>query len=515
MPGITELASIVKFGAGRAASTIPTCPMTRVACRLAALTAALALASCSIPPKPDLPALRDEAPLAGVDVARNGAWPGAEWWKRYQDDQLDALERKALAKAPSLDEARKRFGTALSAIEIARAAGGASVQAGAQVQRQRMSDHGLIPAQFLGFNWYNQGDLSLQFQYDFDFWGKTRAAVAAAVDEARAAEAERSAATLLLTTAVADTYFAWQSDQAHRALARETVVALERSRALAEKRVARGIDPPDALHQADSRLAAAREAETAYAGAAPIRLTALAALLGIAPAELPALAAKPLPRIAVALPDDVGLDLLARRPDVAANRWRVEAAMRRVDQARAQYYPDISLGAMAGLSSIDLDKLGDAGSRVFGFGPAIHLPLFALGRLDAQYGATQAQLAAAAAAYDASVVDAARDVATQALNLKQIGARRSEREHQIEAARQLELSAEARVRRGVADDRSRLAARAEILQQQDAAVALDASAVSAEIALTKALGGGYRVDRAADAATGAPTLPTESPTHSE
>src|SRR5690606_39068978 len=119
-------------------------------------------------------------------------------------------------------------------------------------------------------------------------------------------------------------------------------------------------------------------------------------------------------------------------------------------------------GAMAGLSSIDLDKLGNAGSRVLGFGPAIHLPLFALDRLDAQYGATRAQLAAAAAAYDASVVDAARDVATQALNLKQIGARRAERERQIEAARQLERNADARVRRGVADDRSRLAARTEI-----------------------------------------------------
>jgi multidrug efflux system outer membrane protein len=485
--------------------------MNRVAARLAALTAALALASCSIPPKPDAPKLRDEAPLAGVDVAHGGPWPDAQWWKRYRDDQLDLLEGKALDAAPTLDEARKRFGTALRSIDVARAAGGASVQANAQVQRLRMSENGLIPSQFLGFTWYNQGDLSLQFQYDFDFWGKTRAAVAAAVDEARAAEAERSAAALMLTTAVADTYFGWQADQSRLALARDAVAALERVRALTEKRVARGIDSPDLVHQADANLAAARELEAAYAGSAPIRLAALAALLGVAPAQLPTLAAKPLPSADTRLPDDVGLDLLARRPDIAANRWRVEAAMRRVEQARAEFYPDISLGAMVGLSSIDLDKLSNASSRTFGFGPALHLPLFALSRLNAQYGASQAQLQAAAAAYDGSVVDAARDVATQALNLRQIGARRSARERQIQANLDLQRTAEARVRHGLADDRSVLTVQAELLQQRDAAATLAADAISAEIALTKALGGGYHLDVASHiSATGA-DAPAASP----
>lgn len=488
--------------------------MNRVAYRLAAMTGALALASCSIPPKPDLPPLRTEAPLAGLAIAHDARWPAAEWWKRYDDAQLDALMQQALSRSPTLEQARRRFDTALSAVEIARAAGGASVIASGQVQRQRMSDNGLIPAAFLGFNWYNQGDLSLQFRYDFDFWGKTRSAVAAAVDDSRAAEAERSAAALMLASAIADSYFAWQADQAHLALARDTVAAIERSRSIGAKRVERGIDPPDFLHRADAQLAAAREAEAAHAGAAPIRLAALAALLGVSPSQLPPLVARPLPKTDAALPDNVGLDLLARRPDIAANRWRVEAAMRRVDQARAQYYPDISLGALAGLSSIDLDKLGQAGSRVFGFGPAIHLPLFALGQLDAQYGASQAQLAAAAAAYDASVVDAARDVAMQALNLKQIEARRRERANQLDAAIRLEGTADARERRGVVDARAALAARAETLQQRDAALSLDASAVAAEVALIKALGGGYRMNEPArESAHGADAK--ASPTHSE
>ncbi|WP_395681031.1 efflux transporter outer membrane subunit [Dokdonella sp.] len=454
----------------------------------------VALAACSIPPKPDRPALRDEAPLAGVSVPDNGTWPDAQWWKRYADPQLDRLVEQALAGAPTLDEAHKRLTVALSAVEIARAQGGLSSQANGQVQRQRLSENGLIPPRFLGFTWYNQGDLSLQFQYDFDFWGKTRAAVAAAVDEARAAQAERSAASLMLTSAIADTYFGWQSDQAHLALAGDSIVVLQRYRALSVKRVDRGIDQPDLVHQADARLAGAREMQAGYAGAAKIRLAALAGLLGVAPADLPKLEARPLPAVDAALPGSVGLDLLARRPDIAASRWRVEAAMRRVDQARAQFYPDISLGAMVGLQSVDLDKLLTAGSRMGGIGPAVHLPIFGRGQLKANYAVSQAQLDAAASQYDATVVDAARDVATQALSLAQIDARRRERQGQIGAIRALEGSAAARVRQGVADDRSVLAAQAQVIEQRDAAITLDAQAISTQIALTKALGGGYHVD---------------------
>lgn len=471
--------------------------MTPIARRLLYAFAPVLLASCAIPPKPERPPLRAEAPLAGIATDASGAWPDPQWWKDYGDAQLTALEERALAGAPSLEEARRRFGTALRAIDVAGADAGLSSRANAQVQRQRLSEHGLIPPQFLGFTWYNQGDLSLQFEYDFDFWGRTRAAVAAAVDESRAAEAERSATALMLTTAIADTYFGWQADQARLALARASAEALERVRLLAEKRVERGIDPPDPEHQAGAELAAARELAAACEGAARIRHAALAALLGLAPADLPPLEPHALPEPDARLPDDVGIDLLARRPDVAASRWRVEAAMRRVDQARAGFYPDIRLGALVGLQSIDLDQLLDAGSRMGAIGPALHLPLFARGQLEAAYGMSQAQLQAAAASYDTLVVDAAREVAMRALELEQLAARRTERARQLDAMRSLEQAAQARARRGLGDDRSVLAARARVLAQRDALVQLQVQAISNGIALTKALGGGYRMAAAA------------------
>jgi multidrug efflux system outer membrane protein len=146
-----------------------------------------------------------------------------------------------------------------------------------------------------------------------------------------------------------------------------------------------------------------------------------------------------------------------------------------------------------------MDQFLTSGSRVMNVSPALHLPIFAGGRLQARFGASKAQLDAAVAQYDSAVVSAARDTATQALNLQQIDARRDERAAQVTATQALQDAAAARARRGLTDDRSVHAAQAQLLQQRDAATTLDAQAISADIALTKALGGGYRFEPPAQA----------------
>ncbi|MHB8446472.1 MAG: TolC family protein, partial [Rudaea sp.] len=229
-------------------------------------------------------------------------------------------------------------------------------------------------------------------------------------------------------------------------------------------------------------------------------------LLGVAPADLPKLTAQSLPPATAALPADAGLDLVARRADVAASRWRVEAALKDVDVARAAFYPDLSLSAMAGLSSIDLGKLLAPGSAVFAAGPALHLPIFEGGRLRARFGVSQAALAAAVADYRAAVVDAAREVSTQALKLRLIQERRQQSAAQLAAKAQLLASATARMRQGLSDAIPALDAGETLDRQRDASVQLDAAALSAEIALTRALGGGYGAEATSSlSSSGAPS----------
>jgi multidrug efflux system outer membrane protein len=453
----------------------------------------LMLAGCaSAPARLGSPTLRDDVPLAGLQAPARPGWPAAQWWRQYDDPQLDDLIDRAMQQSPDLALAQSRVRNAEQSARLAAAQLGLSINGSAQVSRQRMSDHGLIPSKFLGFSWYNQADLGVQLEYDFDWWGKKRATVEAALDQAHAAEAQRSAAALAIQYAVADTYFGWQADQARLQLADQLLATQQQLSHIAELRVRQGVDLPDEAQKASAQLAAVREMRAALDGSAKIRRAALASLLGVAPAQLPELQAQPLPTIKRGIPADAGLDLIARRPDIAASRWQVEAALKQTDTARAEFFPDVSIKAMVGLSSIDMGKLLTAGSRTFALTPALHLPIFSGGTLEANYGVSKAQLDGAVAQYDSSVLTAAREVATQALSAEQIAARQREQQAQIDADRQLLASAQARARQGVRDARETLAAQAQLLQQRDAATQLQAQALSTDLSLIKALGGGYQ-----------------------
>ena len=458
---------------------------------VATLIALFCVGCAGLPSKQKAVQLPGAAPLDGLDIAGGGDWPAKEWWKRYQDPTLDRLIELGLASSPTLATAHARYDSARQSVRIAGAESGVRVDASADAQRQRLSENGMFPPRLLGFTWYNQFDLGLQASYTFDWWGKQRDAIEAAMDQAHAAQADRSAAALMLASSIADTYFGWQADQGRIALARERADVVEQEGAIAGARVRADLDPGEDTDRSELALAAAREQIAALEGSATLRVVALAALVGRSIAELPALQAKPLPALSGNLPDDVKIDLISRRADITASRWRVEAAEKNRDSARAEFFPDVTINALLGLSSINAGKLLEYGSRVPQAAAAVHLPIFDAGRLKARYGATQAAIDTAVASYQDTVVSAARDVATQASTRAQIAAQRTQRVIEVDAARRLQRSAAARVTQGITDARTELTAAESWIEQRDALLQLDAAALSADIALQRALGGGY------------------------
>ncbi len=445
-----------------------------------------------IPPKAAPPALRASAPLTLEPADAAGSWPDQEWWRRYQDPDLTLLIERALSRSPGVEGAEARFASAQAAVRSAAALLGVQVSADGDISTQRLSDTGLIPPQFLGYHWYDQTDLGLNVRYSFDWWGKQRAQIEAALDGAHAAIAERSSAALVLSTSVAQTYFAWQSDLARLALAQARLENLQRQRTLAAARVSANIARVDETLQADSGVTQAEEQVSTLAHSAQLRLVALAALLAVAPADLPALHPRPLPALQAQLPAGAGLDLMARRPDIVASRWRLEAAVRGVQVARAGYLPDVSLQALAGFSSIHPPQLFDLGSAVPEIGAAIHLPLFDSGRLRGAYQGSTAQLRAAIATYDDTVVSAAREVGTQALTRADLLARRPQRARAVELAAELQRTALARAGAGLSDGRPPLTTGAQWIETQDQLLQLDAAGLQTDLDLIRALGGGYR-----------------------
>ncbi len=462
--------------------------------RLAALlTLPLIISACStwLPATHTSPAISSVAPIPADLNAAVANWPTGNWWQKYQDSTLDQLMVQSLVGAPSIANAEARFNNARESVRMTAAASGLRIDAQADVSRQRLSDNGLFPPQILGFNWYNTADLGIKASYSFDWWHKRAAATEAAVNNARAAQAERSAAALALSAAIADSYFGWQADQAQLVLLDEQLQLLSHRQQITASRIKAQVESADAAYLLDNELAALRANRIALESSAQLRRVVIAALLGTSSEQLPAFTARQLPAINAQLPDNVRVDLLARRPDIVASRWRIEASQQQLRAARAEFMPDISINALAGLSSIDLGKLLNAGSAVPSLGAAIHLPLFDSGLLKAQYGARAAQLDASVASYNDTVISAAREVATHAITLQQLGAQREQRLVQLKSAEQLLSSAQSRNQQGLTDLRPVLGNQQQVQQQRAALTSLDAAAVSADINLQLALGGGY------------------------
>jgi len=488
---------------------------SRGACVLCVL---LALAACSAPQRrPPSVALRESAPLAGLPTDQHG-WPAAQWWKEFHDAQLDALMDLASAHAPQLDVAQARYRSAVAGASIARAEARPQLNGIASASRAHIvagnpkaAPSGAPSA--AGAQSGAQGGFMLpsyvtsiagigDFSYDFDWWGKHRAAIESALDKQHAALAERSAAAASIESAVASTYFDWLSIRLRLAQAAQTTDVNAALLRIAQARVQRGIDPPQTVEAARQQLAGARAATAQLEGAAQGDRAALAASCGVALAELPPLTVLPLPTLDTALPEDARVALLARRPDIVASRWMVESSARDIDQARSAFFPDISISALAGFLRSYPTPGRDSTLRFGSAGLMATLPLYDGGRRSAQFDATQAALDEAIAQYNATVMDAAQDVSRQTVALGALAAQRVQKRVEVAAAESAYAQANARARRGVDDPRQTLAAQAQLIAQHDAALQLDAQTLGTDIALIHALGGGYRSAIDAQAAPG-------------
>lgn len=485
---------------------------------LTASVAAFGLGGCASAPEDS--ARRQVRPATALDwpadlrPALRDAWPSEAWWRAYDDAQLDALVDAALRDNPGLEVAGARVSSAQAALAVARAGAGLAVDLNAGAVRTLYSANGLFPPP-IGGNAFTDLNAQVNVRQEIDVWGRTHALIAAALDEQAAREADHAQVRQAVAVAVVQAYFEWQADQAVIADLREQL-ALQQS--LVDDRLrrqSRGLVSAD-----DARLEQARAAalQARIAEAEGHALAEREALRALAPATVAANAtaatasANPVDTLRVAgwpashasAPGRLGFELLARRPDLQAGRLRVESAMSRADAARAAFYPQINLGLSAGLDSISLEHLFEAGSETYALGPTLSLPIFNGARLRGQLEAARSARDEAIAAYNQQVVDAARDVAQIAAQWRALS---RQLDLQDEAtARDLAVlsSTEARLRQGLAARADAWRARLVVHQDQQAQWQLRRALLAADLALTRALGGGYRAPTALAVSAGAP-----------
>ena len=381
----------------------------------AALLLGCALSGCAIMPKTG-PAPTPKPPAAYATSQSFAApatdWPKLDWWRAYGDAELDQLIDEALRNSPSMAEAQARINRAQADVGTARSSLFPSLSLNGTVVETKQSYNAGIPPQFVphGYNDFAQG--TLNFSYEFDFWGKNRAAVAAATSEARAASADAAEARLTLSTAVAGAYADLARLYGERDVAELDAESRQETLDLVNRRVANGADNRSAAQQAQAGVDTAKASVAEIDENIGLTRNRLADLMGEGPDRGLSIVKPGAAMIqAFGLPPSLAADLIGRRPDVVAARWRAEAAAKRIGVAKAQFYPDINLVADIGFEALHLHNFFEAGSDIGSVGPAATLPIFEGGRLRANLRGAEADYADAVATYDATLTEALHEVA--------------------------------------------------------------------------------------------------------
>lgn len=470
--------------------------LARLSLPLTALCVAATFQGCA-----QIPDLGESPQLKQIEAFQTHAslqaptadWPIDQWWSAYGDSQLNALIAEALSGSPDLAAAKARLQRAEAMTQLTGSAMKPQVSANAAITEDKLSYNFLTPESMTPSGWNDYGRATLDFRWELDFWGKNRAALAAATSELHAGRAELAQASLMLASGIASNYAELSRLQANRETTEKLVEMRQKTVDLLTKRFDNGLETRGSLRDADARRAMAEGDLLALDEQIALQRNRLAAWLGAGPDRGLSITNPSLNLShGFGLPTELRVDLLGRRPDVVAARLQAQAQLSRIEQKKAAFYPDVNLSAYIGVQSLGLDMLSKSGSSVGSIGPAISLPLFTGGRLQAELRGTHAQYAETVANYNATVTRALQEVADAAVSQKALGQRRLKAQEAVDAASESYRVARNRYDGGLANYLEVLVAEEGLLGSQSVLTNLQAHSFTLDIALQRALGGGYQ-----------------------
>lgn len=441
-----------------------------------------------------LEGVRQQEPLTA-----SNRWPQDRWWQQFGSTELDHLMDIALQDNPGLKASagRLRQAQALARVEGARLL--PFLDAAAGVETGRFSEHGVNVA-LRGADIVSAFVTPLSLRYQFDFWGKHRAALEAALGEAAAEEAEQAGVRLQLTTAIARAYFRGVALRQQLDLIRDQASLQRELLRVVETRFALGLDSADPVKQVTSELEAINKREAGTRDQLNLQRHLLARLTGRGPDATQNLLISHVSLPArIPLPMKLPLELLAHRPDLASALHRAEAAAQRIKVSKVSFLPAIDLTAFVGLSALRMTKgasslaniLFSGSSFAYGVAPGLRLPLFEGGRLRGELSAQRAEYDGAVELYNTTLLQAVQEVADSLSNWQQARTTVEAQNRLLASQREAFALAQERLRSGLDDRRVLLTRRHAVLSQEHALKSLETDQFVAMADLIEALGGGY------------------------
>jgi NodT family efflux transporter outer membrane factor (OMF) lipoprotein len=466
---------------------------------LACAALSATLAACTVGPDFERPAtpgaVAEGAFIESADPRFAQAPLPEGWWRLFEDPALDALVTRALERNTSVREASANLRRARALVREARGAQLPSLSASGsattnQVGTGANAGVGFAPPEPLRFDFY---ELASDASYEIDLFGGIRRSVEASRGDSLAAQAELDAARVSVAAEVARTYALACSNRLQADIARESRAAQQRTLELTQRLFTAGRGQRRDVANAELLVAQARAQVPQFEAERRAALFALATLTGDPPGQIDAAAnacAIP-PKVRVAIPVGDGAALLARRPDVRAAEARLAADTARIGVATAALYPSIRLAGSLSIGGTSPGDLTESNNLGFSLGPLISWSIPIDGTARARVNAASAQADARLAAFDGAVLTALQETEQALARLKAAIEQDAALQTAAAAADEVARITRIRFRSGRDNALQLLEVERNLLAARAASGSAAAARAEAEVAVFRALGGGW------------------------
>jgi NodT family efflux transporter outer membrane factor (OMF) lipoprotein len=475
-----------------------------------AFAACLLLSACNLAPDYEVPktaqpaAFKETGPW--IQSTAQSALPRERWWTLYNDPLLDGLEERIETANPTLAQAVARYDAARGYLEQAQSSTLPMLAVGGHANTDKQSANRPLRSANQP-TYYGDDAVAAAVSWDLDLWGRIRNQVAAGKAQAQASFADLAGVRLSLQAQLADDYLQLRGLDAQAQLLKNAIAiygkALDLTNYRHDKGIASGLDVGRAQAQFSDAQAQLSDVQARRA----LLEHAIASLVG-EPASSFTIAAQLVDFRVPNVPASIPSTLLQRRPDIAAAERQVAATNAGIGIARAAFYPDISLSALAGFQNTGNDSLFTAPNAFWALGPSLALTVFDNGRQEGQLAVAKAANASAAAAYRATVLKAFQQVEDNLVLLNRLAEAADARTVSVKAATHSQDLALALYRNGALGFLDVVVAQTTALQAQQAALSTQTRRLQASVELIHALGGGWTIQQVPDFAQLADKVPS-------
>ena len=453
------------------------------------------LAGCTVgpnyhrPPVPTAPAFEGPHDQASATAVPAIAW--SNWWTVFHDPVLDNLETQSAG-------ANRDIRIALAHVDQANAMARSvhsnqlpTVGADPSVSRSREAQDSpgnvTRPGPAATFN---DLLLPLTLNYEIDAWGKIRRMVQSANASAQASTADLHFVQLSVSASVAVDYYSLREADAELSILDATIDALQHGYQIVDNQFEHGLVSELDVRQAQTLLDQVRSQRDAMNIQRSQLEHAIAELLG-RPPEGFHIAPDPTLETPPAIPAGVPSQLLERRPDIIAAERSMASASAQIGVAKAAYFPDLSIGALAGYESTypaAIVNWQNAIASVIGSATA---PIFTGGRLKANLDQARASYRGSVSEYEKTVLIAYQQVEDQLAALHFLTLQQQDSTSAVVSSRDEERIAENRYKAGLVSYLNVVFAEQTLLQNEQSETEVSGQQLLATVVLVKALGGGW------------------------